>query len=95
MVLEDSRAYFTDGQVTFGSSNAAAYLAGVAVLLKAAEPSLRPGHLLQLARECAPLKEDPAAPKSTSARPANPPRPILRVWKTPTRARLSQVVRGG
>lgn len=95
VVLEDSRAYFTDGQVTFGSSNAAAYLAGVAVLLKAAEPSLRPGHLLQLARECAPLKEDPAAPKSTSARPANPPRPILRVWKTPTRARLSQVVRGG
>ena len=93
VVLEDSRAYFTDGQVTYGSSNAAAYLAGVAVVLKAAEPSLLPGHLLQLARECAPLREDPAATK-TNARLSNPPRPILRAWKTPTRARLAEVVRG-
>ena len=94
VVLEDSRAYFTDGQVTYGSSNAAAYLAGVAAVLKAAEPALLPGHLLQLARECAPLKEDPAPPRTT-ARPINPPRPILRAWKTPTRARLTQLVRGG
>ena len=93
VVLEDSRAYFTDGQVTFGSSNAAAYLAGVAVLLKAAEPSLLPGHLLQIARECAPLREQPAASKA-GARPPNPPRPVLRAWKTPTRARLAEVVRG-
>ena len=94
VVVEDSRAYFSDGQVTYGSSNAAAYLAGVAVLLKAAEPALLPNHLLKLARECPPLKGDPAGPKST-ARPASPPRPILRAWKAPTRARLAQVVRGG
>jgi hypothetical protein len=94
VVVEDSRAYFTDGQVTYGSSNAAAYLAGVAVVLKAAEPSLRPVHLIQIARECLPLKEPPAAP-GIKARPATPPRPILRAWKAPTRARLAQVVRGG
>ena len=93
VVLEDSRAYFSDGQVTYGSSNAAAYLAGVAVVLKAAEPALLPGHLLQIARECAPLKADPN-PTRTIARPSSPPRPILRAWKTPTRARLSQIVRG-
>jgi hypothetical protein len=94
VVLEDSRAYFTDGQVTYGSSNAAAYLAGVAVVLKAAEPGLYPHHILKLARECAPVRDDPAAPKS-NARPSNPPRPVLRAWKTPTRARLAEVVRGG
>ncbi len=94
VVVEDSRAYFTDGQVTYGSSNAAAYLAGVAVVLKAAEPGLYPNHILKLARECAPLKEDPNAPR-TNARLTNPPRPILRAWKTPTRARLAEVVRGG
>jgi hypothetical protein len=94
VVVEDSRAYFTDGQVTYGSSNAAAYLAGAVAVLKGAEPALDPTHLLKLARECAPIKEDPAAPKS-NVRPANPPRPILRVWKAPTRAKLAQVVRGG
>ena len=94
VVVEDSRAYFTDGQVTYGSSNAAAYLAGVAAILRAAEPALLPGHLIQLARECAPIKVDPAAPKS-GVRPTNPPRPVLRAWKAPTRARLAQVVRGG
>jgi Subtilase family len=94
VVVEDSRAYFTDGQVTFGSSNAAAYLAGVAAVLKAAEPALLPNHLLKLARECAPIKEDPAAPRS-NVRPSTPPRPVLRAWKAPTRARLAQVVRGG
>jgi hypothetical protein len=94
VVVEDSRAYFSDGQVTYGSSNAAAYLAGVAMVLKAAEPSLLPSHLLKLARECPPMKDDPAA-LGSSARPTNPPRPALRVWRAPTRARLAQVARGG
>ena len=94
VVVADSRAYFTDGQVTYGSSNAAAYLAGAAAVLKAAEPAMLPGHLLQIARECAPLKQGPAASKS-NVRPTTPPRPILRAWKAPTRARLGQVVRGG
>ena len=94
VIVEDSRAYFTDGQVTYGSSNAAAYLAGAAAVLKAAQPALMPGHLLQLARECSLAKVVPASPKS-AVRPANPSRPSLKVWKAPTRARLAQVVRGG
>jgi hypothetical protein len=53
-LIEDSRAFFTDGEVTVGSSNAAAYLAGVVALLKAAEPGLQPRHLLRLAQETAP-----------------------------------------
>jgi hypothetical protein len=93
VIVEDSRAYFTDGQVTYGSSNAAAYLAGVAAVLKAAEPALVPGHLLQLARECSPPKAV-APPAKSAVRPANPARPSLKVWKAPTRARLTQVVRG-
>jgi hypothetical protein len=94
VIVEDSRAYFTDGQVTYGSSNAAAYLAGVAVVLKAVEPALLPAHLLQLARECVPSKVVPTTTKS-AVRPTNVARPSLKVWKAPTRARLSQVVRSG
>jgi hypothetical protein len=48
--LEDSSAFFTDGTVSRGSSNAAAYLTGVVAVLKAAEPNLRASHLLWLAR---------------------------------------------
>jgi hypothetical protein len=51
VVLPDSRAFFTDGEVTAGSSNAAAYFAGVVAVLKAAEPGLQTRHLLRLARQ--------------------------------------------
>jgi hypothetical protein len=51
VILPDSRAFFSDGEVTSGSSNAAAYLAGVVAILKAAEPGLRTRHLLRLARQ--------------------------------------------
>jgi Subtilase family len=96
VIVEDSRAYFSDGQMTYGSSNAAAFLAGVAVVLKAAEPGLYGNHLLELARECPAQKEDPAVKNRTgTARPTSPPRPVLRTWKSPTKARLTAVVRGG
>jgi hypothetical protein len=49
LVLADSRAFFTDGEVSAGSSNAAAYFAGIVAVLKAAEPGLRTRHLLRLA----------------------------------------------
>ena len=51
VVLDDSRAFFSDGQVSAGSSSSAAYLAGVVTVLKAAEPGLRTRHLLQIARQ--------------------------------------------
>jgi Subtilase family len=60
VILEDSRAFFSDGQVTAGSSNAAAYFTGVVAVLKAAEPNLRTRHLLRLVRQ------GTAAPKSTA-----------------------------
>ena len=150
VILEDSRAFFTDGQVTAGSSNAAAYLAGVVAVLKAAEPRLHPRHLLWLARQEPPT---PARPTATVSRyppvPGQPSAPAVagvnvtgprgrtldlqfsgsgisaaltrgttptppaptplaalraarpevpaalerRVWRTPTRARLAQVIR--
>jgi hypothetical protein len=46
ILLEDSRAAFTNGDLTSGASNAAAYFAGVVALMKAAEPGLRTRHLL-------------------------------------------------
>jgi hypothetical protein len=49
VVIEDSAAFFTNGEVLAGSSNAAAYFAGVIAVLKAAEPGLQTRHLLRLA----------------------------------------------
>jgi hypothetical protein len=49
VILPDSRALFTNGEMTLGTSNSAAYFAGVAALLKAAEPGLRTRHLLWFA----------------------------------------------
>ena len=54
-VVADSRAYFSDGEVSAGSSNSAAFVAGAVVLLKAAAPSLRPADLLKIAREGDPV----------------------------------------
>ncbi len=91
VILDDSRTYFSDGQVSAGSSNAAAYVAGVVALLKAAQPTLRMRHLLLLAHQ------GPAAPQPKNQ--AGIPQPTrthgLRLWRTPTRARLAEVVRDG
>ncbi len=115
VLLSDSRAFFTDGQASAGSSNAAAYLAGVVAVLKAAEPSLRASHLLLLARRgaTAPLPQvlprrdnppqstgrgspfDPPLSSTLATRPLRTSPPALRVWETPSRARLAEVLRGG
>lgn len=80
-VLLDSRADFTDGLITAGSSNAAAELAGVAAVLKAAEPRMTPRHLFTLARQ------SPHVPAAADRGKLN-----LHVWQTPTRNRLTEVV---
>jgi hypothetical protein len=49
VLMEDSQASFTNGDITFGASNAAAYFTGVVALLKAAEPGLSTRHLLWFA----------------------------------------------
>ena len=129
--------------MTSGSSNAAAYIAGVVAVLKAAEPGLRPRHLLRLARPAtAPrtsasgvpdrsqvlpslspnsgsaaggivltgprgrtvaVQVSPRAGQSGSAELLPPPVPRSssseapppedRVWRTPSRARLAEVMR--
>jgi hypothetical protein len=123
VIVSDSRAYFSDGEISAGSSNAAAYLAGVAAVLRAAEPAIRPRHLLQLARlgDWAPSPRpastqaqraagrdrssaatfargtDPLSlvRSSTAARPPDPHPPSnMRVWRTPSRATLTRIVRG-
>jgi subtilisin family serine protease len=114
VLLEDSRAYFTDGEVSAGSSNAAAYFAGIVAVLKAAEPGLKPRHLTRIANEGRQLSDllakavpprtltldtrkspSAAAPLAMPLRPGlDVARSGLRLWRTPTRERLAEIVRG-
>ena len=82
-VLLDSRVDFSDGLISGGSSNAAAEVAGVAAVLKGAEPRMTPRHLFALARQAPRL--DPRADRAKLN---------LHVWQTPTPSRLAEVVRG-
>ncbi|MFO0960541.1 MAG: S8 family serine peptidase [Isosphaeraceae bacterium] len=135
VLIEDSRAFYSDGRVTAGSSNAAAYFAGIVAVLKAAEPNLRASHLLALAKQINAARpaaddrprqpwppSDAASPltrgRPTSTQPISslieqrlrtPPRPqppapspimarmerSARAWQTPSRERLSQLIRDG
>lgn len=92
-ILADSRAFFTDGEVSAGSSNAAAYVAGVVTVLKAAAPTLRPSHLLRIA-QAGPIVPNNAL-RGRSPRPANAPSLGLHFWQTPTRAKLAELIRAG
>jgi len=89
VILEDSRAFFSDGEVTAGSSVAAAYLAGVATVLRAVAPDLRPGQLVRLAREgpVVPATSPPVRARGLTTAPG------FRTWQTPTRARLNEALR--
>ena len=87
VILADSRADFTDGQISTGSSNAAAYVAGAVATLKAAAPGLRPGDLLAIA------KQGPAVPPSALAlRPPLATATGYHFWQTPSRARLARIL---
>lgn len=48
-IIEESQAVFSNGESSYGSSNAAAYFAGVVCLLKATEPRLTTSPLLKMA----------------------------------------------
>jgi hypothetical protein len=63
VVLEESRAFFSNGDVTSGASNAAAYFAGIVAVLKAAEPRLTTRHLLWFAHY---------GPATTTTAPSQP-----------------------
>ena len=51
VVLADSIARFSNGDESIGSSNAAAYFAGVVAVLRATEPGLTTGHLREWVRQ--------------------------------------------
>jgi hypothetical protein len=69
VIIDDSRAYFTDGEMSAGASNAAAYFAGIVATLKAAEPDLTTAHVFRLARQRATPTAQVATPSSGRARP--------------------------
>ncbi|CAN5694473.1 hypothetical protein BH23PLA1_BH23PLA1_12770 [soil metagenome] len=97
VLLEDSEAFFTDGTLTAGSSNAAAYFAGIVAVLKAAEPNLSTRHLLALARNGGqPSRLSTTTPTASTPAPTTtnlPPYLERRRWKTPSRAELAEAIR--
>jgi hypothetical protein len=70
VIIDDSRAYFTDGEMSAGASNAAAYFAGIVATLKAAQPQLTAEHVFRLARQ--PTASPPQTPARSSARLRTP-----------------------
>jgi len=80
VIIDDSLARFSNGEETGGSSNAAAYFAGVAAVLKAREPTLTHGHLrawaklldTSLAVRLAPAPPQPAPPPPGGIIPLSP-----------------------
>jgi hypothetical protein len=95
VLLDDSRTYLSDGQISAGSSNAAAYIAGVVALLKAAEPNLRMRHLLLLARQGTPITGSTTTTTTAAGVGRRSPQPGPRLWRTPSRAQLAETVREG
>jgi len=71
VILEDSTAQLSNGEETTGSSNAAAYFAGVVAVMKATQPGLQTRHVLALARR----GERPGS--STQTLRPEPARPLL------------------
>jgi hypothetical protein len=74
VILGVSTARFSNGEETAGSSNAAAYFAGVVVVLKAVEPGLTAGHVRAWVRYLD-VQAPPAAPVAPLAQPL-PPAPV-------------------
>jgi hypothetical protein len=91
VLIRDSRAHFTNGEVVSGSSTAAAIVAGSVLLLKAAAPGLDPSALLRVARQ-GPIVAAPPAPHSAT-NATDVPSLWLNLWQPPTRARLAELVR--
>ena len=78
ILIDNSQAAFTNGEMTYGASNAAAYFAGVVTLLKAAEPELRTGHLLWFAHQDKTTRMASDREDQTSISNSRTPSPRLR-----------------
>lgn len=99
VVIDDSRAYFTNGEVTAGASNAAAFFASAVALMKAAEPGLRTRHLLWFAHYGRAIRPASSARPATTRTVAGSSVTVLegngrsrRLWQTPTLQELKQQV---
>jgi hypothetical protein len=90
VILDDSRAFFTDGEISSGSSDASAYVAGAVVVLKAAAPVMRTGDLLRIARVGSLV---PAT--ALRGRPGRTSPPGFHYWRMPSRAKLVEIIRTG
>jgi hypothetical protein len=104
VILEGSEAILSNGEVSEGASNAAAFFAGALVVYKAVEPKLTAQHVLGYAK-------DSARQVATvrSYKPVRLPNGILQLhpvqptsrevierrrWRPPTRLQLAELVRG-
>ncbi len=99
IVIDDSRAYFTNGEVTVGASNAAAFFAGAVAMMKAAEPGLRTRHLLWFAHYGRAVRFANVSRQSMTTTLSGSTVAVIdgnnrlrRVWQTPTLEELKQQV---
>jgi hypothetical protein len=72
VILAESVARFSNGEETVGSSNAAAFFAGVAAVLKAAEPSLNAAHLKRWVKQVDKLRTETRTPAPPAGRVSSP-----------------------
>ena len=72
VILAESVARFSNGEETVGSSNAAAFFAGVAAVLKAAEPGLKASHLKQWVKQVDKLRTETRPPAPPAGRVSSP-----------------------
>jgi hypothetical protein len=106
VILAETRATFTNGLTTVGASNAAAYFAGIVLVLKAADERLTARHLLAWVHATAnSTVRTTARPEVTRAgnlviRPApgssggTTPAALQVNWRTPSRQELAQRLKG-
>jgi hypothetical protein len=80
VVIADATAQFSNGEETTGSSNAAAFFAGVVALMKAVQPGLQTRHVLALARRSKRPASPPSAPRADAVRA---PAPQGSVYRSP------------
>lgn len=99
VVLETSTALFSNGEETGGSSNAAAYIAGVVAILKADQPSLRTEHVLTMSRRgdkpyvAATTRPAPPQESSPSRRPQSAPAATNSILPSPIASTQTRVLR--
>lgn len=76
VILSESVARFSNGDETVGSSNAAAFFAGVVAVLKATEPGLTASHLKSWVKQVDRLRTETRTPAPPAGRVSSPVVPL-------------------